>query len=88
MLPSDCHLRCIQHADVTWPGCQVDEEVDADTPNAGEYRFEKMVSGLYMGEVARRVILHLAVGVPSRIGSPSLLLSSSGSKSVVASDLL
>ncbi len=55
---------------VTWRGCQVDEELDADTPNAGKYRFEKMVSGLYMGEVARRVILHLAVGVPSSTSPP------------------
>jgi hypothetical protein len=43
---------------------QVDEELDAETPNAGTYRFEKMVSGLYMGEVARRIILRLAVRPP------------------------
>ncbi len=35
--------------------------MDETTPNAGEYHFEKMVSGMYMGEVARRIILRLAV---------------------------
>lgn len=35
--------------------------MDVETPNAGEYTFEKMVSGMYMGEVARRIILRLAV---------------------------
>lgn len=39
----------------------MDAELDETTPNAGEYRFEKMVSGMYMGEVARRIILRLAV---------------------------
>ena len=39
---------------------QVDRELDEDTPNAGAHRFEKMVSGMYLGEVARRAILKLA----------------------------
>ncbi len=42
-------------------GTQVDQELDETTPNAGEYYFEKMVSGMYMGEVARRLILLVAV---------------------------
>ena len=40
---------------------QMDRELDEDTPNAGAHRFEKMVSGMYLGEVARRAILKLAV---------------------------
>ncbi len=40
---------------------QIDRELDADTPNAGNHHFEKMVSGMYLGEVARRAILKLAV---------------------------
>lgn len=39
----------------------MDRELDQDTPNAGAHRFEKMVSGMYLGEVARRAILKLAV---------------------------
>ncbi|KAK9916707.1 hypothetical protein WJX75_006056 [Coccomyxa subellipsoidea] len=42
------------------PITQADREMDETTPNAGEYHFEKMVSGMYMGEVARRIILQLA----------------------------
>ena len=40
---------------------QIDRDLDADTPNAGNHHFEKMVSGMYLGEVARRAILKLAV---------------------------
>ncbi len=39
----------------------MDRELDAATPNAGEMMMEKMVSGMYMGEVARRLLLRLAV---------------------------
>ncbi len=39
----------------------MDRELDEDTPNAGAHRFEKMVSGMYLGEVARRAIRKLAV---------------------------
>ena len=45
---------------------QVDRELDAATPNAGEMMMEKMVSGMYMGEVARRLLLRLAVRRPAR----------------------
>ena len=56
---------CLKH--LFWVRCsqkQIDEELDAETPNAGTYRFEKMISGLYMGEIARRIILQLAVSSP------------------------
>lgn len=50
-----------------WPArAQVDRELDAATPNAGEMMMEKMVSGMYMGEVARRLLLRLAVRRPAR----------------------
>ncbi|CAL5225298.1 g8097 [Coccomyxa viridis] len=42
------------------PSTDIDRELDADTPNAGNHHFEKMVSGMYLGEVARRAILKLA----------------------------
>lgn len=37
-----------------------DEAMDAITPNRGYQALEKMVSGMYLGEVARRMIVHLA----------------------------
>lgn len=43
---------------------QVDRDLDASTPNAGEMMMEKMMSGMYMGEVARRLLLRLAVLLP------------------------
>ncbi|KAK9835056.1 hypothetical protein WJX81_007542 [Elliptochloris bilobata] len=44
----------------TLPVTQVDRDLDASTPNAGEMKMEKMTSGMYMGEVARRLLLRLA----------------------------
>jgi hexokinase len=42
--------------------CRLEEDlwVDAASPNPGRGRFEKLVAGLYMGEVARRVLARLA----------------------------
>ncbi|KAG5479346.1 hypothetical protein LSCM1_04603 [Leishmania martiniquensis] len=37
-----------------------DEEMDAITPNREHQRQEKLVSGMYLGEISRRVIVHLA----------------------------
>jgi hexokinase len=45
------------------PLTAVDDAVDAVSPNAGRQRFEKAISGLYLGELAR-----LAVGTVAREG--------------------
>ena len=37
---------------------QFDEEVDKHSPNAGKQHLEKMVSGLYLGEIARLATVH------------------------------
>lgn len=50
---------------------QVDRDLDASTPNAGEMMMEKMISGMYMGEVARRLLLRLAVLLPRACLLPS-----------------
>ncbi|KPA78134.1 putative hexokinase [Leptomonas pyrrhocoris] len=42
------------------PITQYDDELDQITPNKGSCQWEKMVSGMYLGEVARRIIVHLA----------------------------
>ncbi len=42
------------------PRLQEDEALDAEFPNTGQYWFEKMMSGMYLGDVARRVLLSLA----------------------------
>mmetsp|Transcript_20658 Transcript_20658/g.52433 ORF Transcript_20658/g.52433 Transcript_20658/m.52433 type:complete len:508 (-) Transcript_20658:442-1965(-) len=38
----------------------VDDAVDARTPHAGRYMFEKLLSGMFLGEVARGMLLRLA----------------------------
>eukprot|EP00835_Amoeboradix_gromovi_P006163 NODE_676_length_5303_cov_0.411991.p1 type:complete len:439 gc:universal NODE_676_length_5303_cov_0.411991:1906-3222(+) len=41
------------------PFTSYDEELDADTPNKNQQRFEKMVSGMYLGEITRLVLIDL-----------------------------
>ncbi|CAH8254839.1 unnamed protein product [Arabidopsis lyrata] len=36
-----------------------DQEMDAKSPNPGEHLYEKMISGMYLGEIVRRVLLQM-----------------------------
>jgi len=42
------------------PRCDEDEWLDCASANPGHGLFEKMISGLYMGDLARRIMLRLA----------------------------
>jgi hexokinase len=42
------------------PRTQADEALDNETMNPGEQGFEKMISGMYLGDVVRRVLLKMA----------------------------
>lgn len=42
------------------PYTQYDEAMDAESRNPGEQRFEKLISGMYLGEIVRRVMVDLA----------------------------
>lgn len=39
---------------------EFDEEMDAESINPGEQIFEKTISGMYLGEIVRRVLLRMA----------------------------
>lgn len=45
---------------VVLPATKYDNELDAESENAGAQRLEKMISGKYLGEIARRVIVDFA----------------------------
>ena len=47
------------------PWLEEDRELDAASYHPGQHHFEKMTSGLYMGDLARRIILR-CVGVFQR----------------------
>eukprot|EP00899_Mesostigma_viride_P018123 jgi/Mesvir1/26311/Mv22494-RA.1 len=54
------------------PKTQYDVDIDKGSLNPGEQVFEKMISGMYLGEIARRAIVDLAdltdvFGVPFRV---------------------
>ena len=61
-------------------GNRYDREVDAASPNPGAQLFEKAVSGMYLGEIARRVLARAAeqglwagpVGPPGSLGTEEL----------------
>jgi hexokinase len=42
------------------PRTHYDEDLDADSLNSGDQGFEKLVSGMYLGDIVRRVILRMA----------------------------
>lgn len=53
----------------------VDESLDAASPNEGKQRFEKMIGGMYLGELSRLLIEHLithgAILVDESLSVPS-----------------
>ena len=57
------------------PRTQFDDAIDQASPNRGAQRFEKMISGMYLGEISRQVLLYLAsMGVlPASFGSSDRL---------------
>ncbi|KAH7284080.1 hypothetical protein KP509_34G038600 [Ceratopteris richardii] len=57
-----------------------DEDLDAESLNPGEQGFEKMVSGMYLGDIVRRVLLKMAedsflfgTEVPANLYKPNIL---------------
>lgn len=63
------------------PRTSYDIELDADSPNPNDQGFEKMISGMYLGDIVRRVILRMSREsdifgtVPSKLSMPFILSS-------------
>ncbi|KAJ0864805.1 putative hexokinase [Helianthus annuus] len=62
------------------PLTEYDEGLDGDSLNPGEQIYEKLISGMYLGEVVRRVLLKMAEEaelfgdtVPSKLQKPFIL---------------
>ncbi|XP_024533280.1 hexokinase-1 [Selaginella moellendorffii] len=62
------------------PKTKVDDDLDADSVNPGDQAFEKLFSGMYLGDIVRRVILKLAQdaclfggSIPKNLTSPFVL---------------
>ncbi|KAJ4971711.1 hypothetical protein NE237_004810 [Protea cynaroides] len=61
------------------PRTSYDMDLDADSPNPNDQAFEKMISGMYLGDIVRRVILRMAQesdilgDVPPRLTVPFIL---------------
>lgn len=48
------------HGTLDFVRTRYDREIDQASLNPGKQLFEKMISGMYMGELVRRVVVHLA----------------------------
>ncbi|OMO56375.1 Hexokinase [Corchorus capsularis] len=64
------------------PITQYDASLDSDSSNASSRKFEKLISGMYLGEIVRRVLVKMAQetalfgeSVPSKLLIPYLLRS-------------
>ena len=62
------------------PLTEYDNELDEESLNPGEHIYEKMISGMYLGEILRRVLLRMAIEasffgeeVPSKLRIPFIL---------------
>ncbi|CAK8539285.1 unnamed protein product [Lathyrus sativus] len=57
------------------PRTPYDIELDAESPNPNDQGFEKMISGMYLGDVVRRVILRMSLESDMLFGPISTKLS-------------
>uniref|UniRef100_A0A224Z0B0 Phosphotransferase n=1 Tax=Rhipicephalus zambeziensis TaxID=60191 RepID=A0A224Z0B0_9ACAR len=48
------------HGSLEFVRTRYDREIDSASLNPGRQLFEKMISGMYMGELVRRILVHLA----------------------------
>lgn len=62
------------------PLTEFDREMDAESINPGEQLFEKTISGMYLGEIVRRVLIKMAAAgalfgetVPEKLYTPFLV---------------
>uniref|UniRef100_A0A0D9V542 Phosphotransferase n=1 Tax=Leersia perrieri TaxID=77586 RepID=A0A0D9V542_9ORYZ len=63
-----------------FPLTQFDQELDAESLNPGEQIYEKLISGMYMGEIVRRILLKMAQeaaifgdNIPPKLERPYIL---------------
>lgn len=63
--PPDCEMGINTEYGAFDNSCQIlhrtrfDEDIDAASPRPGQQLYEKMVAGLYLGEIVRRILLEL-----------------------------
>ena len=50
---------CLQATEL--PVLDEDRQLDAESTNAGQQQFEKLTAGLYMGDIARRIMLRCSL---------------------------
>ena len=60
------------------PNTRYDQDLDADSVNPGIQMFEKRVSGMFLGEILRRALLHMAKNPGVRLFSDVTIPENSG----------
>ncbi|CAN3362617.1 hexokinase-2 [Diutina catenulata] len=55
----NCEYGAFDNEHAVLPRTRIDKQIDADSPRPGQQAFEKMISGYYLGEVLRLILLEL-----------------------------
>ncbi|KAL4971894.1 hypothetical protein BDW66DRAFT_164604 [Aspergillus desertorum] len=55
----NCEYGAFDNGHKVLPRTRFDEEIDETSPRPGQQTYEKMVAGMYMGELLRLLLLHL-----------------------------
>ncbi|EGV66103.1 hexokinase [Yamadazyma tenuis] len=60
LMAINCEYGAFDNEHAVLPRTKYDVQIDAESPRPGQQSFEKMISGYYLGEVLRLVLLDLA----------------------------
>lgn len=61
LMAINCEYGSFDNEHVVLPRTKYDIQIDEESPRPGQQAFEKMISGYYLGEVLRLILLDLAV---------------------------
>lgn len=59
LMAINCEWGAFDNEHKVLPRTDYDEVIDEESPRPGQQAFEKMVAGLYLGEIFRRVLVDL-----------------------------
>ena len=61
LMAINCEYGSFDNEHVVLPRTKYDIQIDAESPRPGQQAFEKMISGYYLGEVLRLILVELAI---------------------------
>lgn len=68
----NCEYGAFDNEHIVLPLTKYDKIIDADSPRPGQQAFEKMISGLYLGEIFRLALLDLHTSTSTPTSPPTI----------------